>query len=116
MHPKIRLEGPHPESMGRAAEVLTDEALRFVAGLERRFRSVREDLLMQRELRQADFDRGILPGFRDETAEVREAEWRVAIAPPDLEDRRVEITGPVERKMMINALNSGASVFMADFE
>ena len=116
MQPKIRLEGPTVADVARRDEVLTDEALRFVAGLERRFRSVREDLLFQRELRQADFDRGILPGFRDETAEVREADWRVAPAPPDLEDRRVEITGPVERKMMINALNSGASVFMADFE
>jgi malate synthase len=113
MEETIRLQGP---VAGRGEEVLTRAALDFVAGLERRFRSVREDLLLQRERRQDDFDRGILPGFRDDTREVRAADWRVSPAPPDLTDRRVEITGPVERKMMINALNSGARVFMADFE
>src|SRR5690606_31059661 len=73
-------------------------------------------LLERRGSRQAALDAGERPGFLPETEEVRRSEWTVAPAPPDLEDRRVEITGPVERKMMINALNSGAKVFMADFE
>jgi len=110
---KLKRSGQPPADEER---VLTAEALRFVAGLERRFRPVRADLLARRELRQADFEKGIEPGFDPTTREVREADWRVALAPRDLDDRRVEITGPVERKMMINALNSGASVFMADFE
>jgi malate synthase len=90
--------------------------MEFVAGLDQRFGSVRRELLARRELRQVDFDRGVRPDFDPSTHEVRGGWWRVAPAPADLEDRRVEITGPVERKMMINALNSGASVFMADFE
>ncbi|HEV7515942.1 MAG TPA: malate synthase A [Thermoanaerobaculia bacterium] len=106
--------------MGRAsahqARVLTPAARDFVAGLDQRFDAVRKELLSRRERRQVDFDRGSLPDFDPSTHEVREGSWRVAPAPADLEDRRVEITGPVERKMMINALNSGASVFMADFE
>jgi malate synthase len=95
---------------------LTREALEFVAELQRNAGAAREDLLARRLQRQADFDRGDRPGFLDQTRAIREAGWQVAPAPPDLDDRRVEITGPVERKMMINALNSGASVFMADFE
>jgi malate synthase len=103
---------PHPH----VAEVLTDEAVEFVVGLERRFGAARRDLLASRRARQARLDAGELPDFLGETVSVRSAEWAVAPPPPDLEDRRVEITGPVERKMMINALNSGARVFMADFE
>ncbi len=113
MEPKVEIAGPpapHQE------EVLSDLAVDFVAALERRFGPARADLLAQRERRQADIDKGVAPGFRTDTAHLRAAEWQVAPAPHDLLDRRVEITGPVERKMMINALNSGASVFMADFE
>jgi malate synthase len=98
------------------AEVLTLEAQAFVAGLQRRFNGRRQELLARREARQAEIEAGMLPGFLDETAEVRASDWRVAVTPDDLQDRRVEITGPVERKMVINALNSGAKVFMADFE
>ncbi len=100
----------------RSAEVLTEEALEFVAELHRRFDDRRRELLAARRDRQARIDAGDMPGFLTETAEVRSADWQVAPAPADLQDRRVEITGPVERKMMINALNSGARVFMADFE
>jgi malate synthase len=100
----------------RFDEVLTGEALAFLADLHRRFEPARRDLLALRVQRQQDLDRGLEPGFLAETRAVREGEWRVAAAPPDLQDRRVEITGPVDRKMMINALNSGARAFMADFE
>jgi malate synthase len=96
--------------------VLTPEALDFVAALQEHCGTAREDLLRQRLLRQEDLSRGVPLGFLDHTQPIRESPWQVAPAPPDLEDRRVEITGPVERKMMINAFNSGASVFMADFE
>jgi malate synthase len=99
-----------------AGDVLTPEALAFVARLEREFRSSRRELLERRRERQARLDAGERPDFLAETRPVREGSWRVAGAPADLQDRRVEITGPVERKMMINALNSGARVFMADFE
>jgi malate synthase len=101
---------------GRASEILTPDALAFVAELQRRFGPERERLLAARSERQARLDGGELPDFLDETREIREGDWRVAPAPPDLHDRRVEITGPVDRKMVINALNSGARVFMADFE
>ena len=99
-----------------ASRVLTPEALAFVARLSEKFEPTRASLLERRKARQVEFDRGGLPGFLPETEEVRRDSWKVAAAPKDLEDRRVEITGPVERKMMINALNSGARVFMADFE
>lgn len=99
-----------------ASEVLSPPALAFVADLHRRFDGRRLELLRARIARQESFDAGVLPGFLPETAEVRASDWRVAEAPPDLQKRWVEITGPVERKMMINAFNSGASVFMADFE
>jgi malate synthase len=95
---------------------LTREALQFIARLHRRFNPVRESLLQRRRDRQAALDAGERPGFLPETAELRDASWQVASAPSALRDRRVEITGPVDRKMMINALNSGASAFMADFE
>ncbi len=97
-------------------EVLTPEALAFVAELHRAFNPRRQELLAARKERQAAIDAGMTPGFPTETADIREGEWQVAPAPADLNDRRVEITGPTERKMMINALNSGAKVFMADFE
>ncbi|HEY0303988.1 MAG TPA: malate synthase A [Longimicrobiales bacterium] len=96
--------------------VLTPAALDFVAALNTRFDARRRDLLQRRELRQADLRGGKLPVFPADTATVRSTEWSVAMAPHDLQDRRVEITGPVDRKMVINALNSGARVFMADFE
>jgi len=99
-----------------AAGVLTPEALEFLAQLEQEFRPTRASLLQRRVARQAELDAGALPDFLSSTAGARGAAWRVAPAPADLQDRRVEITGPVERKMMINALNSGARVFMADFE
>src|SRR5499427_5085278 len=97
-------------------QVLTPEASRFLTLLAREFEPRRHDLLARRHVRQSEIDAGALPGFLPETADIREAEWTVAKIPNDLMDRRVEITGPVDRKMMINALNSGASVFMADFE
>ena len=97
-------------------EVLTPEAANFVAMLEREFGARRRELLAKRQERKLRLDAGELPDFLPETREIRESEWTVAPIPQDLLDRRVEITGPVDRKMIINALNSGASVFMADFE
>ncbi len=109
----IRVVGPeHPA----ISEVLTDGALTFLADLHNRFNSQRKSLLGERTERQRDIEAGNLPGFLDETAAIRSDDWRVAPAPDDLQDRRVEITGPVDRKMVINALNSSARVFMADFE
>ena len=96
--------------------VLTSEALAFVSSLQRRFEARRRDLLARRKARHAEIQGGARLGFLPDTREIRESEWRVAPAPTDLDDRRVEITGPVDRKMMINALNSGAKVFMADLE
>jgi malate synthase len=96
--------------------VLTREALDFVARLHRELNPRRRELLERRRERQAELDAGANPRFLPETQDVREAEWSVAEAPADLRDRRCEITGPVDRKMMINALNSGARVFMADYE
>ncbi len=100
----------------RFAEVLKPEALEFVAQLHLKFNPAREALLRQRREGQARLDAGVLPDFLSETRDIREGEWKVAAAPKDLQDRRVEITGPTDRKMIINALNSGARVFMADFE
>ncbi len=96
--------------------ILTSEALDFVAGLHRRFEGRRQELMAARGLRQQELDAGRLPDFLPETAAIRQGDWHIAPLPADLLDRRVEITGPVERKMMINALNSGAKSFMADFE
>ena len=96
--------------------ILTPEVSRFVSRLSREFEPRRQELLARRRLRQQEIDAGQLPDFLPETASIREKEWKVAPIPHDLLDRRVEITGPVDRKMIINALNSGASVFMADFE
>ena len=100
----------------RFGEILTKDALAFVAELHRHFDHKRRDLLSRRQDMQRRFDAGILPDFLPDTQAVRDAEWKVAPLPNDLQDRRVEITGPCDRKMVINALNSGANVFMADFE
>ena len=100
----------------RGAEILTPEALAFVAALQREFGPERMRLLAARDERQAELDAGVRPDFLPETQAVRDGDWQVAPTPADLQDRRVEITGPVDRKMVINALNSGACVFMADFE
>ena len=97
-------------------EILTPEALAFIAGLQREFNPVRKGLLQRRAEVAARIRAGEKPGFLEHTRFIREGEWKVAPAPHDLNDRRTEITGPVERKMMINALNSGAKVFMADLE
>src|SRR6202048_1792562 len=101
---------------GRYAEILTPEAVAFVVGLQRTFNEQRKELLEARKARQKRLDAGERPDFLKETKHIRESEWTVAPLPQDLLDRRVEITGPVDRKMIINALNSGAKVFMADFE
>jgi malate synthase len=96
--------------------ILTPQAMGFVAHLHRKYEQRRRDLMKARAERQARFDAGETPGFLPETRSIRESQWTVGPVPADLQDRRVEITGPVERKMVINALNSGASTFMADFE
>src|SRR5215471_6343083 len=104
------------EVSGTFAEILTPHACRFVAELARRFEGERQSLLAARVERQRQISAGALPGFLSETAAMRASSWSAAPIPRDLADRRVEITGPPERKMVINALNSGARVFMADFE
>ena len=98
------------------AQILTPEALALVANLHRLFEARRQELLALRAQRQQQFDAGILPDFLLETKAIRESEWQIAPQPSDMLDRRVEITGPTDRKMVINALNCGASTFMADFE
>jgi malate synthase len=98
------------------AEILTPEALAFIAKLHRRFDSRRHELLAKRAARQREFDTGKLPDFLPDTRAIRESDWTISPQPADLLDRRVEITGPTDRKMVINALNCGASTFMADFE
>jgi malate synthase len=98
------------------AQVLTPDALAFFVKLARRFEPTRQALLATRIARQKEFDAGRLPDFLADTQSIREADWVVAPLPADLQDRRTEITGPTDRKMVINALNSGAATFMADFE
>ncbi|MDH4109441.1 MAG: malate synthase A [Gammaproteobacteria bacterium] len=110
---RVEIRGPLAEGFER---ILTDEALAFLAGLCREFRPRIEALLEARDARQARIDAGEMPDFLAETRAVREGDWQVTSVPADLRDRRVEITGPTDRKMVINALNSGASVFMADCE
>src|ERR1700704_5154295 len=109
-----------PEVLGKVtpefATILTPDALAFVAKLQRKFGARRTALLASRAARQKEFDAGKLPDFLPETKKIRESEWRIAPQPKDMLDRRVEITGPTDRKMVINALNCGASTFMADFE
>jgi malate synthase len=119
----MHMSGPLPEGVAISgqitrefAQILSPEALTFLAKLHRRFEPRRQELLARRAERQREFDGGILPGFLTETKSIREADWAVAAQPKDMLDRRVEITGPTDRKMVINALNCGASTFMADFE
>ena len=100
----------------RYYQILTPEALSFIVDLQRNFNTKRKDILRKRIERQHEIDSGIMPCFLPHTKVIRESEWTIDPVPSDLIDRRVEITGPVERKMIINALNSGAKVFMADFE
>ncbi|HEY8585557.1 MAG TPA: malate synthase A [Rhodanobacter sp.] len=117
--PQERLDPGTPEVLADRTgyeAILTPAALAFLAQLHRRFDATRQRLLLARGERQAGYDAGGLPDFRADTAPIRESSWTVAPIPDALRDRRVEITGPVERKMIINALNSGAKVFMADFE
>jgi len=119
----MKLSSPLPQGVsvsGRMTpefeQILTHEALGFVAKLHRQFEPRRQELLAARAARQKEFDSGKLPDFLAATKSVRDADWRIAPQPKDMLDRRVEITGPTDRKMVINALNSGASTFMADFE
>jgi len=112
-HPEIELIRPLVEGQG---EILTPEAMDFLARLADRFTPELTELLAARTKCQAEFDRGAVPGFDPETTDIREGDWQVAPIPVEVEDRRTEITGPVTRKMIINALNSGAQVYMADFE
>ncbi|NBR12780.1 MAG: malate synthase A, partial [Alphaproteobacteria bacterium] len=100
----------------RYDEILSADALAFLEALHKKFNATRLALLDARQERQKNFDKGALPDFLAETKSVREGSWTVAPLPTDLLDRRVEITGPVDKKMIINALNSGARVFMTDFE
>ncbi len=111
--PGVEISGPVTQEQ---AQILTPEAVRFLATLAREFEERRIELLHLRQLRQEELDRGIFPDFLAETKAIRESHWTVAPIPEDLKERKVEITGPVDRKMMVNALNSGANVFMADFE
>jgi malate synthase len=109
----VEIRGPVE---GRARDILAPEALQFVAALQREFGATRDELLRMRAERQERLDAGELPDFLPETTKVREGDWRIEPVPAELKDRRVEITGPTDRKMVINALNSGAKMFMADFE
>ncbi|HEX9855981.1 MAG TPA: malate synthase A [Acidimicrobiia bacterium] len=109
----VEITGTRMQGMN---EILTEEAVAFVAGLQRAFGERRRGLLCARHVRQDLLDGGAELAFLPETRNVRRSDWRVAPVPADLEERTVEITGPVDRKMVINALNSGASTFMADFE
>ncbi|GAB2720497.1 malate synthase A [Kitasatospora kifunensis] len=111
--PVVTVAGPR---VARAEEVLTPEAVAFVVGLHRTFEGRRQELLARRRTRRAEIAQAGTLDFLPETAEIRAADWQVAPAPRALQDRRVEITGPTDRKMVINALNSGAKVWLADFE
>jgi malate synthase len=116
--PTLEIDGlaVHAPAPGNYAEILTPDALRFVAALCKEFGPRRKELLDRRMARQNELDAGKLPDFLPETRVVREGDWKIAPLPKDLLDRRVEITGPVDRKMVINALNSGAKMYMADLE
>ena len=102
--------------LGNDETILTPAALDFLAELAGRFTPELEELLQARKQRQIEFDQGAVPSFDPATSDIREGNWQVAPIPADIADRRTEITGPVTRKMVINALNSGAQVYMADFE
>ena len=119
----MHMSGPIPQGVAISgsiskefAQILSPETLDFVAKLHRKFESRRQELLARRAERQKQFDAGAKPDFLAETKSIRESDWQVAEQPRDMLDRRVEITGPTDRKMVINALNCGASTFMADFE
>jgi malate synthase len=119
----MHMSGPLPQGISISgpvskafSQILTPEALGFVAKLHRKFESRRQELLARRAARQKEFDAGAKPDFLAETKKIRETDWVVAPQPKDMLDRRVEITGPTDRKMVINALNCGAATFMADFE
>lgn len=118
LHAETQLSVAHTAApwLADGPDVLSPDALKFVALLHVKFNARRTELLKARETRQADFDRGMLPDLLADTAAIRSGDWSVAEPPSDLRDRRVEITGPITRKMFINALNSGARVFMADSE
>ncbi|NRD22488.1 malate synthase A [Winogradskyella litoriviva] len=105
-----------PEVTNFYPKLLTEDALEFLTVLQEKFNASRLSLLESREQQQLVFDKGGFPSFPEETKSIRESDWTAAAIPDDLQDRRVEITGPVDRKMVINALNSGAKTFMADFE
>lgn len=109
----VEIIGPIPAAY---AEILSPQAIAFVAKLARKFEARRQELMARRVVRQAEFDAGKLPDFLPTTKTVRDGDWTIGAVPADLQDRRVEITGPTDRKMVINALNCGANVFMADFE
>src|SRR6266542_4925244 len=109
----VNITGNNP---GESESILSPETLECVVDRHREFNPQRKKLLQDREDRQKELDSGKLPDFLDETRAMREGDWTVGSIPDDLQDRRTEITGPVDRKMVINALNSGAKVFMADFE
>ncbi len=109
----IAIHGPMPAEY---QSILTPQAVTFIAKLARKFEARRQELMAQRAQRQREFDAGKFPDFLPETRNIRESEWTVGPIPADLQNRRVEITGPTDRKMVINALNCGANVFMADFE
>ena len=110
--PTVVVDAPH--EVERSSEILSPDALAFLAELQTRFGDRRDELLAARRSRRAEVSRTGRLEFLDETREVREGDWTVAPAPADFADRRVEITGPTERKMAINALNSGAKVWLAD--
>lgn len=112
-HPELELTQP---LVGEDKTILTPSALAFVAELAARFTPELKELLAARQQRQTEFDQGAVPGFDQQTADIRKGDWQVAPIPAQIADRRTEITGPVTRKMVINALNSGAQVYMADFE
>ena len=120
MSPRVDTPAPDLQVLAPATEaqaaILSKDALRFLARLAGEFEPRRQELLERRSERQREIDAGRFPDFLPETASIRREDWRVAPIPQDLLDRRSEITGPVDRKMVINALNSGASVYMADFE
>ena len=109
----VSITGDNP---GGYELILSPGALEFVADLHHEFNPRRKKLLQYREEKQKEIDSGKFPDFLQETKAIREGNWKVGTIPDDLQDRRTEITGPVDRKMAINALNSGAKVFMADFE
>ena len=113
---KTKLYINNKQQIDRIDEILTPQALDFIYTLQSKFGTRRKDLLEKRKVNQINIDNGYFPSFLKETENIRKGNWKILSYPDDLKDRRVEITGPVDRKMIINALNSGVKVFMADFE